>query len=40
MQACEELKVFFKTELSQEKKPLATQTSQSNACQLLSLGAY
>ena len=28
---------FFKTELSQKKKPLATQISRSNACRLLSL---
>jgi len=39
MQACEKLKVFFlKTELSQKKKPLVTQTSRFNACRLLSLG--
>ena len=36
MLACEKLKVFFKTELSE--KPLATQISRSNTCQLLSLG--
>ena len=34
--ACEKLKVFFKTELSQ--KPLATQIPRSNACRLLSFG--
>ena len=32
-----EIESIFKTELSQ-KKPLATQISQSNACRLLSLG--
>jgi len=38
MRACEKLKVFLKRELSQKKKPLATQISRSNACRLLSLG--
>ena len=37
MPACEKLKVFFKTELSQ-KNPLATQISRSNGCRRISLG--
>ena len=36
MPECEKFKVFLKIELSQ--KLLATQTSRSNACRLLSLG--